>query len=355
MSTRSLLVIATLVALIVSCSNQRVRNAPFRDRPDSVAPGSLLGPFTGRVVDDANGDPVTGALVYAAWSFEAGYGLTTPAGHEDAVVSTDADGRYEIKALGDGPGGGSARVTNFVLVIYKRGYVGYRSDRRFGDFGLRRDFAQRQNQVVLPRWRAEFSHVKHLRYLGGGGPIAALTSWEADEAAAELSGMRGLDGPVLSTDITPTDRRTVAAQLLSEREIVAISATETKYETGPLGDEPDSDRYSSQHFRAVGQPESFDVALRMWTEESDAAEKRYQELIDSLPKTEVRDEIADQSFRAEEGQIVGVAFLDKKRGVVVLLTCGISQCESVETAVSIGRKIFATLEELEPLPQGAAP
>lgn len=341
--------VALLAAALGGCATQRVRNAPFRERPDSVKPGSLLGPFEGRVVDGSSGDPVAGALVYATWTFQAGYGLTTPAGYREAITSTDANGNYQIDKLEDVPDGGSARVTEFVMVVYKRGYVAYRSDRRFRDLGPRRDFSQHQNRVTLERWRADYSHVRHLRYLGGGAAIASLTSWEADEAAAELSGRRGLEGPRLATDILPGERRILAAQLLSEKEIQKITGSETEFETGPLGDQPDSDQYSSQHFRAVGQPETYDVAVRMYTLDPGGAQKQYAELIDSLPNVDQRDEIADRSMRVTEASIRGVAFLDGRRGVVVLLTCGKLQCPSDDIAVKLARQAHATLEELDPL------
>jgi hypothetical protein len=347
---RRLLATALVAAsAIAACATQRVRNAPFRERPDSVEPGSLLGPFEGRVVDGSSGDPVAGALVYATWSFQAGYGLTTPAGYREAITSTDANGRYKIDRLDDLPEGGATRVTEFVLVVYKRGYVAYRSDRRFRDLGPRRDFSQQQNVVTLERWRAEYSHVRHLRYLGGGAAIASLTSWEAEEASAELDGRRGLAGPRLATDILPGERRVLAAQLLSEREIQKLTSSETKFETGPLGDQPDSDQYSSQHFRAVGQPETNDVAVRMYTLDPGAAQKQYAELLDSLPNVDQRDELADRSMRVTEDNIVGVAFLDGRRGVVVLITCGVAQCDSPETVVQLARAAHTTLEELAPL------
>jgi hypothetical protein len=88
-----------------------------------------------------------------------------------------------------GPDGipAGARLADFRLLIYKRGFVAYRSDRRFADFGQRHDFAQRDNFVELERWRPDHSHARHLRFVGGGGVIAAVTGWETDEAIAELT------------------------------------------------------------------------------------------------------------------------------------------------------------------------
>ena len=97
-------------------------------------------------------------------------GLHGPVAAPWALVETDADGRYRIGRLADPPA--STRLTRFTVVIYKRGYVAYRSDRRFDDFGPRTDFTQTHHEVRLERWRSDISHVRHLRYIGGGPTLA---------------------------------------------------------------------------------------------------------------------------------------------------------------------------------------
>jgi hypothetical protein len=337
--------VAGLVALAAAgCHGERARPAPFRVRPDSVEAGTLRGPFDGRVLDSATGDPVPGALVYATWTFQRGMGALQPAGFREAVASTDPSGRYTLPRIAAPPSG--ARITDFTLVIYKRGYVAYRSDRRFDDLGPRLDFAQRQNKVALERWRADFSHVRHLRYVGGGAALAALTGWESELAAAELGAAHA--GPRVATDLVIAGDRLVAAQLLSEAELEAITGFDGNFETGPLNDEPDTSAYSSQHFKALGQPESFDVALRLWRLTPSEAESRFRELVDGLPGAEETNEIADRSLRAAERQIFGVGFVDSGRGVVVLLTCGEAQCKRPEIAVALARKAYDRLKVLVP-------
>lgn len=340
-----------IAAATAACQRAEVRPAPFRARPDSVDAGSLLGPFDGRVLDAGNGDPVTGALVYGTWTFQSGYGLQAPSHVREAVTSTDASGRYRIKRLEDLPG--HAHLTDFTLVIYKRGYVAYRSDRRFEDLGPRLDFAQRQNIIRLDRWRAEYSHVRHLRYVGGGPAIAALTAWETEEAAAELSGIK--EGPRVASDLVVTGGPGItASQIVTEQDIRSMTGFDGSFETGPLNDEPDTDAYSSQHFRALGQPETFDVAVRLWKIDTQAARDRYGELGEMLPGVKETSEIADKSFRAVEkdpksgAEILGVSFLDEKRGVVVLLTCGAAQCKTIDTLVAIGRKAYDRIRRAVP-------
>jgi hypothetical protein len=344
--------IACVLAALTACTPVASRPAPFRLRPDSVEPGDLRGPFTGRVVDAASGAPVAGALVYATWTLQAG---NAPLGVREFVTNTDANGHYQVPAIGQlprtkgavDPGGG--RLTEFVMVVYKRGYVGYRSDRRFHDFGPRMDFAQTQNRVAMERWRTDHSHADHVRYLGSGAALASLTTWEVDEAAAELNGEPRES--TIGTELMPGARgpAVVAAQLLDDAAIIKRTGYDGGFETGPLNDDPDTATYSSQHFKALGRPQSFDVAVRVWQLEAGDAQKRYGALIDSLPKVDERNEIANRSLRASENKIHGVAFLDGQRGIVVLITCGFDQCKNIETAVTLAEHIYANIKKLIPL------
>lgn len=345
--------------VLTSCARQPARTAPFRARPDTVDAGDLRGPFDGRVVDVASGGPVAGAMIYATWTLQSGYGSAAPAGYREYVTSTDADGRYRIPRFGDvAPPKGAespprgARLTDFYLVVYKRGFVGYRSDRRFTDLGPRHDFAQQRNRVELERWRDDFSHARHLRYLGGGPALSALTAWEVAEAADELA---GAGKPTrIATELVPRrgTQSIVAAQLLSDVDIKDITKFDGTFETGPLGDDPDTDAYSSQHFKALGREQGYDVAVRMWNLEPGAAQERYGNLLDTLPGVEERNEIASRSLRAKEKDIHGVAFLDGQRGIVVLLTCGESQCASADQAVKMAERMHTSVQRLVPLRTG---
>lgn len=340
-----------LLAIIAlgACVDTAVRTAPFRERPDTADAGVLAGPFNGRVLDATTHTAIAGALVYATWSFERGTGLTQPAGAREFVGSTDAGGNYRVPAVAAQPAG--TRIADFTLLVYKRGYVAYRSDRRFHDLGPRMDFAQHENQVLLERWRTELSHARHLRFVGGGTAVAALTSWELADASAELDGRRQ------GGDLRPgrgDGQYVVAAQLLAETDIKARTKFDGNFETGPLSDEPDTATYSSQHFKAIGRPETFDVALRMWRLDPGKAQERYDELLTQLPNLVEKDDIASRSFTAIEQDIKGVGFLDAPRGIVVLLTCGGSQCASIEDASALAQLIYARVKALLPQSLGGS-
>lgn len=339
-----------LALAVAGCAESGMRTAPFRVRPDAADAGSLRGPFSGRVVDATTHAPIAGALVYAAWTLERGTGLVEPAGSREVVGSTDAGGNYKVAPIGNIPTG--TRVTDFTLLIYKRGYVAYRSDRRFTDLGLRMDFAQTDNQVLLERWRNELSHARHLRFVGSGTAVSALTQWELADASAELEGKRPS-----GEDLRPGRGEgpyVVAAQLLNETDIKARTKYDGTFETGPLSDEPDTSTYSSQHFKALGRPETFDVAIRVWRLEPGKAQERYDELLTQLPGIQEKDEIARRSFLATENDIRGIGFLDAPRGVVVLLTCGTSQCASAEDAIALAQGIYNKLKSLVPVGLGGA-
>ena len=321
-----------------------VRTAPFRVRPDAAEAGSLRGPFTGRVVDATTHAPVAGALVYAAWTLERGGGFIQPAGSKEYVGSTDAGGNYRVPGLAEIPPG--VRVTEFALLVYKRGFIAYRSDRRFTDLGPRFDFAQTDNQILLERWRNELSHARHLRFVGSGTAVQALTQWELADASAELEGTRQS-----GQDLRPGRGEgpyVVAAQLLTENDIKGRTRYNGEFETGPLSDEPDTATYSSQHFKALGRGETWDVAIRVWRLDAAKAQERYDELLTQLPGIVEKDELASRSFQATENDIRGVGFFDGPRGIVVLITCGVSQCTSADDTASLANTVYTKLKSLVP-------
>jgi hypothetical protein len=317
-----------------------VRPAPFRERADSVRPGDLRGPFDGQVIDAETGRPIPDAQVLASWTFVEGYALLAPAAWREHIVVTDATGRYQIPRLAEVPRGGSARLGDFHLVVYKRGYIAWRSDRRFEDFGPRADFAQRKQEVRLERWRSDISHVRHLRYLGGGPTLQALTKWEVAEAAAELSGVKPEDRPV-----PPTVALLDATPFLLPDDVKQVTGYQGEFEVRKLNDEPTSTEYDSVHLRAKGAKESFDVAARVWKLDVGEAQAHYGRLVAELPNVKETNEVGDRSLRATQQDILGAAFLDGRRGYVVMVQCGNSLCPTHEKVVGIARRIKDRIDQ----------
>ena len=113
-----------------------------------------------------------------------------------------------------------------------------------------------------------------------GAPLRASAELDGKKPSEDLRPGRG-EGPYI-----------VAAQLLGDADIKARKKYDGTFETGPLSDEPDTATYSSQHFKAIGRAETWDVALRMWKLDPAKAQERYDELLSSLPNISEKDEIA---------------------------------------------------------------
>lgn len=326
-----------------------VDRAPFPSRPDSVRPGELLGPYDGKVVDTDSERPIAGAVVAGSWAFERGIGVEGPSDVEEVVTQTGADGRYSIPALSRLPTGLSSRVRRFTLIVYRKGYVGWRSDRRFPGRQARRDFSQRNNLVRLDRWQASYPHSRHLLFLGGGAKVREAAAWEAEQAALDL------EGDVSGRRASPSEGVGPAAAtlldvsgLLNDDEIRGVTGYVGGFEDGKLADLPTTEFYDSRHFKAKGQPESFDVGLRVWRLGAAAAEVQYGKLQRELPQASVTDEIGDASFRARAPNVQGLVFLVRERGVVVSLTCGVGQCGDEGQIITLGKLVESRLPDLSP-------
>jgi hypothetical protein len=347
------LTVAAAVSLLAGCA-PIVDRASFPDRPDSLRPGDLLGPFDGLVLDSETERPVAGATVAASWAFERGIGLTGPLGSREVVVETGADGRYRIPELDDLPGGGSTRVRRFTLIVYHRGHIGWRSDRRFPDGKARRDFSQRGNRVRLEKWQPAMQHHRHLVFLGGGDAVRTAAAWEVQPASLELEGGAPGAAGLAGTGPEAGPKKLDTTALLSEDEVRGVTGYAGKFQIGKLTDLATTEFYDSRHFKAEGKTEAFDVALRVWLLGQAGAEAQYRKLLGELPGAKVADEIGDSSLRAKTAEVTGVAFLLRDRGAVVSVTCGVSQCTDPEMVLRLAKLVESHLGELPAIP-GAEP
>jgi hypothetical protein len=334
---------AILLAFTTVACGPIIEQAGFPVRPDTTQPGDLLGPYDGRVTDAESDKAVAGALVVATWTFQRGVGLVGPDGAVQKEIETDGEGGYSVPRLSDMPGGLSTRVTSFTLVVYKRGYVGYRSDRFFSDGARRTDFAQHGNHVRLDRFGDEMSHARHLAFIAGPQAVRKAAAWEVELASAELEGTRkpgrrapepvAIAPPLL--DIWP---------LLRESDVRGVTGFKGDFEEVRLTDLARTTFYDSHHFKAVGQPEKYDVALRVWRLPKPEAEAQYKKLLETLPEAKEQNEIATKSLRAGTEQILAMAWYDEPRGVVAQLTCGTAQCADVGATLKLARIVEDRLD-----------
>lgn len=311
--------------------------AQFAARSDTTQPGSLLGPFDGRVTDGASGHPLPGAIVWVSYSFCQGEVLCTPIAGQTWSGETDADGRYAVPQLSQFPA--ASRLSRTTLVVYKRGYLGYRSDRYFESARPRHDFTQQRNIVKLERFTEGISHVEHLAFLGGSGPLRAALRAEALQASYDAGAGN-------------TNHAFDAGTLLSIEEVRQATGSTDDFTTERLGDRARTARYDSLHFKSVTRGEEGDVAVRIFLYGTDTeAEKNFEEFAPSLPSAKAVDPVPDglgsRAALARDGEgermIFGLIVLDKTQRAVVLVTCGSALCEDAEHIQALTKKIISRL------------
>ena len=173
-----------LVAGLAGCLGP-VAKAPYARRLGSGLMGSLLGPFDGQVIDQSTGSPLASALVVGTWAFQETGGMATPESSYTETVVTGSDGSYALPSLPTGRQF-AGLLRRFTLIVYKAGFVGYRSDLRFDDRSPRHDFVQRGNMVRLDRFPQGESHVRHLVFLGSGPVLRGAAQAEIIQASLEL-------------------------------------------------------------------------------------------------------------------------------------------------------------------------
>jgi hypothetical protein len=344
-----------LAALVFASCGPLVEKAPFAVRPDTLQPGDLLGPFDGIIVDAETERPIASATVSGSWAFERGIGLHGPAGIREFNLETSADGRYQIPRPDDLATGGSMRLRRFTLIVYRRGYVAYRSDFKFGSDEVRHDFSQHANKIRLEKWQTTMEHRRHLAFLGGGQSIAKAAGWEAQPASLEYEGLAAphIAAPQSETAVVASEQTLDVSPLLSVEEVRGVTGFAGEFEVGRLTDRVRSDVYDSRHFKAKGKSEAFDVGVRVWALGSAAAEAQFGKLTTELPAAIATEEIGDRSLRARGGDVLGLAFLLREKGLVVQISCGTSQCTEPGMVLRLAKLVESHVGELRLTAEGS--
>ncbi|MCB9713677.1 MAG: carboxypeptidase regulatory-like domain-containing protein [Myxococcales bacterium] len=341
-----------------SCS-PLVRPARFASARDRVTDVSLRGPFDGQVVDETTAEPIQGATVVGVWSYDEGDGLVGPAGSEVIEVKTDQAGRYRIPQAPLRKRGAHMRLVSFQMVVYKRGYVGYRSDRQL-DGTPRTDFTLRHNRVQLRKWRDTDSHAQHLLFLAAPAGVTSLATWEREAANVdlyrELGGQAAGAGPQEeSQQVEPTLQLLDARNLLRPEDVRRRTGYTEAFEVKELGDLVRTHFYHGVHLEAVGREESWDVAYRVWKDPPGGLQPVVETFEATLPGVAVTGEITPETWVFDADDVRAVGFLDRDRNVGVLLTCGAMQCVDIETAIILTSFLAENLDELELVDAPEAP
>lgn len=350
-----------LVTLSLLACAPLVRPATFVGARDQVTDATLVGPFDGQVIDETTGKPVSNATVVGIWSYDRGDGFIGPYGSESFETTTDAAGRYRIARAPLQIRGRSVRLVAFSLVIYRRGYVGYRSESRL-DGEPRTDFTVRQNKVALRKWRESDSHAEHLAYLAAPRAIQPLTAWEADLANLDLLRELGGVGPKTrgtKTSKTPTVAKRGgnawldASALLTPDEIRQRTRTQDRFDVSELTDLERTSFYHGVHYQAKDRDEPYDISLRVWQAPPGGMDPVVETIENTMTGSQKGDEITPDTWTLETEGVYAVAFIDRDEAAGVLLTCGDMQCADLSTLLVIAAQIQRNLDRLTSTPVGS--
>ncbi len=342
--------LAAAVVLLLAACGPIVRPARFASARDRVTDVTLAGPFDGQVIDENTGEPIQGATVVGVWSYDEGDGLVGPSGSEVFEKKTDQAGRYRIPVAPRHKRGSHLRLVSFQLVVYKRGYVGYRSDRHL-DGSSRSDFTLRHNRVLLRKWRDTDSHAQHLVFLAAPATVAQLSSWEREAANVdlyrELGGERAGPSPATEPTPEPTLQLLDARAVLPPEDVRRRTGYTDAFEVKELGDLARTHFYHGVHLQAVNRDEVWDVAVRVWKNPPGGLQPVIETFEATLPQVPISGEITAESWVYDGDDVRAVAFLDRERNVGVLITCGAMQCADIETAIILASFVHDNLDALQ--------
>ncbi len=334
-----------------------VRPATFVGARDQVTDASLLGPFDGQVVDATTGKPVAGAEIVAVWSYDRGSGFIGPYGSETYTTTTDAAGRYRIPVAKKKIRASTLRLVHFHIVVYKRGYRGYRSDAR-AEGEARSDFAVRHNRVELRKWRETDSHADHLLFLASPKDLRRANQWEQDLANLDLFRQHGGagSGPQSGEAEAPTPAEPAVPQWLDAGQLLSADEvrTRTQYiDAFEFSDLPDLARksfYHGVHIRAVGHDEPWDIAYRVWADPPGGLDPVLRTIEETMPGVKPSREVTPETWILSVEGVHAVAFVDREANVGVLLSCGDQQCIDIETAIILAKTLHRNLDRLRKIP-----
>lgn len=353
---------ALLVVGLAGACAPLVRPPGFVGARDQVTDASLIGPFDGQVVDAATSEPIAEATVVAVWSYDRGDGFIGPYGAETYSTTTDAAGRYRIPPSRLTVRGSTVRLVNAHVIVYKRGYAGYRSD-AVQSGGPRSDFTVRHNRVELRKWNESDSHADHLLFLAAPRPLQKAVRWEADLANLDLyRSLGGAGGPAPAAQEEEKKPTQVAAAelldasgLLTPDEVRQRTGYADAFEVKDLGDLKRTDFYHGVHLQASGRDESYDVAVRVWRAPPGGMEPVVATLQETFAGAKPTGEITPETWTLTTEGVHAVAFIDREQKIGLLLTCGDMQCGDLDTAIILAKLAARNLDRLRTVSAGGQP
>jgi len=335
-----------------------VRPATFVGARDQVTDASLLGPFDGQVLDATTGEPLADAVVVGVWAYDRGDGFIGPHGSETYSTTTDPAGRYRIAPPRLEQRGTALRLVSFHIVVYKRGYLGYRSD-ALNEGGTRPDFVVRHNRVELRKWRETDSHADHLLFLAAPKELRKTTLWEQDLANLDLFRQLGGAGQAAAAAMQPDKTPQGPARepewldasgVLTIEEVRIRTHYAEPFDVEDLSDLERTDFYHGVHLRARGRDEPWDLAYRVWRDPPGGMDPVVSTIQETMAGVKPSAEITPETWLLTAEGVQAVAFVDRTAKVGVLLSCGDQQCPDIETAIILAKTVHRNLERLRTIP-----
>ncbi|WAS97626.1 carboxypeptidase-like regulatory domain-containing protein [Nannocystis punicea] len=354
----ALLVVAGLCAPLLAACAPIVRPPSFVGARDMVTDASLIGPFDGQVVDAATSEPIAEANVVAVWSYDRGDGFIGPWGAETTSVTTDAAGRYRIPAAKLSVRASTARLVDAYLIVYKRGYAGYRSD-AVPTGGPRSDFTVRHNRVELRKWQNSDSHAEHLLFLDPPRPLHKAVRWEAELANLDLfRALGGAGGPAVATAEDEPGKATApvvaevldASGLLTPDEVRQRTGYTEAFEVKDLTDLKRTHFYHGVHLQAIASDERHDLALRVWSAPPGGMDPVAATIQETFGKVKPAGDITPETWSTTADGVHAIGFVDREQKIGVLLTCGDQQCHDLDSALILAKHVYRSLDRLKSVP-----
>lgn len=155
--------------------------------PGCYKPTGCYGPMTGTVVDAETGKPIEGAVVHVEWTVTTGVpGLQSTKTYDVVEKVTDKEGTFRFWGVLN------PIVNRPLIIVYKKGYVAWRSDYIFPDYEHRKGFGwKRRNEFSLNKFTREFSHSQHISFIrtsisiNSSSKLEQVLAWEYPFASKE--------------------------------------------------------------------------------------------------------------------------------------------------------------------------
>lgn len=205
----------------------------------------------------------------------------------------------------------------------------------------------RASGFTRDEYRAELrSEALITRYVNNEAPLPETREDARKRLAAKLRAAAKIS--IELAEPTPMPLLDVSA-ILSIADVERILGRKLPpFESGRFDFENDrSITQDAWHLRAVGLPESHDLALQIWRMPAATLELAWTPLL-NLPNARNVKLLADATIESHNDDVLGLAFIDRSASMVVLVRCGGKLCRSADQVRAIAKFVHAHLDRVTP-------